>query len=136
LTILPYFEDDHLTDGLMKRFALHTGIKVPATNKTYRANASLGKEQLERLGELKQRLFRFRSNPALEKLAARFYFTARRRIQNEVQGSRWALNAEQTREIVERYRESNARFKKLLGSQSRRDMWKRWFAELEPNPKK
>ena len=136
LTILPYFEDDRSTDGLMKRFAHHTGIKVPTTNYSNRANESLGKEQLVRLGELKQRLFRFRSIPVLEKLAAWFYFTARRRIQNEVQGSRWALKAEEKREIVERYRESNARFKKFLGSESRRDMWKRWFAELEAPPRK
>lgn len=136
LTILPYFEDDRSTDGLMKRFSQHTGISVPAADKSNSANASLGKVQLVRIGELKQRLFKFRSIPVLEQLAAWMYFTARRRIQNELQGSRWALHAKERREIVERYRESNARFKKLLGSESRRDMWKRWFSELEAPPRK
>ena len=136
LTILPYFEDDRSTDGLMERFARHTGIRVPAASKTNRTNTSLGKNQLVRLGELKQRLFRFRSIPLLAKLAAWFYYSARSRIQNETQGPRWALTAGERREIVERYRESNARFKKLLGSQSRRDVWKRWFSELEAPPKK
>jgi len=136
LTILPYFEDDRSTDGLMKRFARHTGIEVPTANKANRANASLGKEQLVRLGELKQKLFRFRSIPVLAKLAVWFYFSVRRRIQSETQGSRWALKTGERREIVERYRESNARFKKLLGSESRRDIWKRWFSELEAPPRK
>jgi hypothetical protein len=136
LTILPFYEDDRSTDELMKRFSRHTGIHVPEATKAKRANASLGKEQLVRLGELKQKLSRLRSIPVLEQLAAWLYFSARRRIQNEAQGNRWALKAGERREIIERYRESNARFKKFLGSESRRDMWKRWFAELEAPPRK
>lgn len=136
LTILPYFEDDRSTDGLMNRFARHTGIAVPVANKANRANASLGKKQLVRLGELKHRLRWARSIPVLTKLAAWFYFSVLRRIQNEPQGSRWVLTTGERREIVERYRESNARFKKLLGSESRRDFWKRWFSELEAPPRK
>jgi hypothetical protein len=131
LTILPYFEDDHSTDGLMKRFSRHTGIQVPTANTSVRTNASLGKEQLVRLGQLKQKLSRIRSIPVLTNLAEWMYYSARRRIQSETQGSRWALSARERREIVERYRESNARFKKFLGSKSRRDDWKRWFSELE-----
>jgi hypothetical protein len=131
LTILPYFEDDRSTDGLMKRFARHTGIQVPTANTSVRTNASLGKEQLVRLGQLKQKLYRIRSIPVLTNLAEWMYYSARRRIQSETQGSRWSLSARERREIVERYRESNARFKKFLGSKSRRDDWKRWFSELE-----
>jgi hypothetical protein len=131
LTILPYFEDDRSTDGLMKRFARHTGIQVPTANTSVRTNASLGKEQLVRLGQLKQKLSRIRSIPVLTNLAEWMYYSARRRIQSETQGSRWSLSARERREIVERYRESNARFKKFLGSKSRRDDWKRWFSELE-----
>lgn len=136
LTALPYFEDDRKTDGLMTRFTRHTGIRVPPSTNAPAKNASLGKEQLVRLGELKRRLSKYRSIPVLEKLAAWLYFSARGRIQGETQGARWVLTVGEKREIVERYRESNARFKKLLGSASRRDEWKRWFAELEAPPKK
>jgi len=136
LTALPYFEDDRKTDGLMTRFTRHTGIPVPPSTNAPAKNASLGKEQLVRLGELKRRLFKFRSIPVLEKLAEWLYFSTRGRIQREAQGARWAFSAGEKREIVERYRESNARFKKLLGSASRREDWKRWFAELEAPPRK
>ncbi len=131
LIILPYFEDDHSTDALMKRFTRHTGIQVPTANTSERMNASLGKEQLVRIGLLKQKLSRIRSIPVLTNLAAWMYHYELRRIQSETQSARWALTAGERREIVERYRESNARFKKFLGSKSRRDDWKRWFAELE-----
>jgi hypothetical protein len=136
LTILPYFEDDRLTDGLLKRFARHTGIQVPTASASRRTNASLGKEQLVRLGQIKQRLSRIRPIPVLTNLAEWMFYSARRRIQSETQGSRWALSAGERREIVERYRESNARFRKFLGSKSRRDDWKRWFSELEAPPRK
>ncbi len=136
LTALPYFEGDRLTDELMKRFTRHTGIRVPESVKADRGNASLGKEQLVRLGEIKRKLARLRSIPVLEKFAAWLYYSARTKIQNEIQGTRWSLKTVERREIIERYRESNAQFKKLLGSESRREIWKRWFSELEAPPRK
>jgi hypothetical protein len=136
LTPIPYFENDRTTDGLMERFSRHTGIHVPPSASAEVKNASLGKDQLTRLGELKNKMSRLRSIPGLSQLAEWAYFVARQRIQKETPGPRWVLTAPERREIVERYRESNARFKKMLGAAARRDEWKRWFAELDAPLKK
>ena len=136
LTVIPYFEDDRKTDGLMARFTRYTGIAVPRSATATVKNASLGKDQLTRLGELKHKLSPMRSIPVLSNVAAWIFFATRQRIQKETQGPRWTLTAHERREIIERYRESNARFTKLLGSASRRDDWQRWFAELDAPLKK
>ena len=131
LVPLPYFEDDHKTDGLMQRFAQHTGISFPATNKTTPTNASLGKEQLEQLAGLKRQLAWTRRIPLIRKVGERIYYATRKRIRSEPQGKKWVLTAPEKRQVVEFYRESNARFKKLLGSAARNKQWNRWFAEVD-----
>ncbi len=131
LVALPYFEDDFTTDGLIKRFSNRFGIPIPDAISTERKNAALGKAQLQRLAELKRRLSGLRRIAGLRRLAAMFFYAVRKNIAREVQGSKWTLTPSERREIVELYRESNARFKKLLGATARQKDWKRWFSELE-----
>jgi hypothetical protein len=132
LVALPYFEDDFTTDGLMKRFSARFRIPIPDAVTSEKKNASMGKEQLERLATLKHRLAGFRRIPGVRRLATMFFYAVRKKIRREVHGSKWTLTAAERREIVELYRESNARFKKLLGAGARQKDWKRWFAELDP----
>lgn len=132
LVALPYFEDDFKTDGLMKRFSARFGIPIPDATTAEKKNASLGKEQLRRLAELKRQLSVFRRIPGIRRLAARFFFAVRKNIRREAQSPKWIVTASERREIVELYRESNARFKKFLGAAARQKDWQRWFAELDP----
>ena len=132
LVALPYFEDDHKTDGLMKRFSARFGIPLPDPTTTDKKNASLGIEQLRRLAELKRKLAWSREIPGVRRLAAQVFFEVRKAIHREVQSPKWTLSAPERREIIELYRESNARFKKYLGASARQTDWKRWFAELDP----
>ncbi len=129
---LPYFEDDLKTDGLMQRFAQNTGISFPAARKDTPTNASLGREQLERLAALKRQLAWTRSIPFIRNVGERFYYAVRKRIRVESPGKKWVLTAAEKRHVVEFYRESNARFKKLLGSAARNKQWNRWFSEVDP----
>ena len=131
LIVIPYFEDDRKTDGLMTRFAAHTKIRIPDARSSHTMNASLGKRQLERLGEFKAKWAWARRVPVIRDLARLRFFALRKRIQAEKPGLRWTPSAADKRQIVELYRESNARFKKLLGSAARRPEWKRWFSEIE-----
>jgi hypothetical protein len=128
---LPYFEDDYKTDGLMQRFAQHTGISFPGRNKATPTNGSLGQEQLERLASLKRKLAWARTMPILQNLAEGVYYANRKRIRNEPRGNKWVLTATEKRQVIEFYRESNGRFKKLLGAAARNKHWKRWFAEVD-----
>jgi hypothetical protein len=129
---LPYFEDDLKTDGLMQRFAQNTGISFPAAQNKTPTNASLGKEQLERLAALKRQLAWTRTIPVIRNLAERVYYAMRKRIRSETQGKKWVLTAAEKRQVTDFYRESNARFKKLLGSAARNKQWTRWFNEVDP----
>ena len=130
LVALPYFEDDRKTDGLMARFTKYIGISVPPTSGSDAKNASLGAEQLTRLGALKKRLEWMRALPGLGSLAPLIFFAVRKRVQRESAGVRWKQTAVERKEIVAMYAESNARFKKLLGGVARRADWKRWFDTL------
>ena len=132
LVALPYFEDDHITDGLMKRFSARFRIPIPDATTTEKKNPSLGKDQLRQLAELKRKLSGLRKIPGIRRLAATFFYVARKSIRREAQSRKWSLTAPERREIVELYRESNARFKKYLGAAARQNDWKRWFSELEP----
>jgi hypothetical protein len=129
---IPYFEDDRTTDGLMTRITKQVGIPVPTANTAEPKNASLGKEQLERLGRLKTSWAWARRFPIARHVAPTIFYQARKRIQREKPGTRWVLSAGEQRQVRDAYRESNARFKKMLGSAARRADWKRWFAEAEP----
>jgi hypothetical protein len=131
LVVIPYFEDDRKTDGLMTRFTKQTGIRVPEAGTSKSKNASLGKTQLTRLGEFKAKWSWTRSVPLARDLARLAFFALRRRIQAEAPGARWVPTAAEKRRIVDVYRDSNARFKKLLGAAARRPEWKRWFSEIE-----
>ncbi len=132
LVALPYFEDDYATDGLMKRFSTRFRIPIPDATTNHKKNASLGKDQLRRLADLKRTLAGMRRIPGVRRLAAKVFYTARKRISQEAQSQRWTLTSPERREIVELYRESNARFKEYLGSAARQKGWKRWFSELDP----
>ncbi len=132
LVPLPYFEDDYATDGLMKRFSTRFRIPIPDATTNHKKNASLGKDQLRRLADLKRTLAGMRRIPGVRRLAAKVFYTARKRISQEAQSQRWTLTSPERREIVELYRESNARFKEYLGSAARQKDWKRWFSELDP----
>ena len=132
LVALPYFEDDYATDGLMKRFSTRFRIPIPDATTNHKKNASLGKDQLRRLADLKRTLAGMRRIPGVRRLAAKVFYTARKRISQEAQSQRWTLTSPERREIVELYRESNARFKEYLGSAARQKDWKRWFSELDP----
>jgi hypothetical protein len=132
LVALPYFEDDYKTDGLMKRFSARFRIAIPDAPTTEKKNASLGKSQLRRLAELKRKLAGFRRIPGIRRLASRYFFAVRQSIRREAQSPKWILTAPERREIVDLYRESNSRFKKLLGAAARQNEWKRWFSELDP----
>lgn len=131
LIAVPYFEDDRVTDGLMSRFAVHTGIRIPPPTSDKPKNASLGRGQLDRLAALKRKWEWARTIPIARSLAEKLFFAARKKIQREQPSPAWKLTAAERRAIFEFYRESNARFKKLLGSSARTKDWKRWFAELE-----
>lgn len=132
LVALPYFENDYATDGLMKRFSTRFRIPIPDATTNHKKNASLGKDQLRRLADLKRTLAGMGSIPGVRRLAAKVFYTARKRISQEAQSQRWTLTSPERREIVELYRESNARFKEYLGSAARQKDWKRWFSELDP----
>ena len=132
LVVLPYFEDDYATDGLMKRFSTRFRIPIPDATTNHKKNASLGKDQLRRLADLKRTLAGMGRIPGVRRLAAKVFYTARKRISQEAQSQRWTLTSPERREIVELYRESNARFKEYLGSAARQKDWKRWFSELDP----
>ena len=132
LVALPYFEDDYATDGLMKRFSTRFRIPIPDATTNHKKNASLGKDQLRRLADLKRTLAGMGRIPGVRRLAAKVFYTARKRISQEAQSQRWTLTSPERREIVELYRESNARFKEYLGSAARQKDWKRWFSELDP----
>ncbi len=132
LVALPYFEDDYATDGLMKRFATRFRIPIPEAKTSHKKNASLGKEQLRRLANLKKTMAGMRRIAGVRRLAALIFYAVRTKIRQEVQSSQWTLTTPERREIVELYRESNARFKAYLGSAARQKDWKRWFAELDP----
>lgn len=131
LIVIPYFEDDRKTDGLMARFTQHTAIRIPDAQPSNTKNASLGKRQLERLGEYKGKWAWTRGVPVIREVARIGFFALRKQIQAEKPGLRWSPSATEKRQIVELYRESNARLKKLLGSAARRPEWKRWFSEIE-----
>jgi hypothetical protein len=132
---IPYLEEDRTTDGLMSRFARMTGIPVPDGAPDHPKNSSLGATQLTRLGQLKARLSWTRRIPVLRTFAERIFYQARKRIQSEPPATRWVLTAAEKRDVIELYRESNALFKKLLGSAARRAEWKQWFATLEARTK-
>lgn len=131
LVVIPYFEDDRKTDGLMARFAKQTGIRIPDATTSVSTNSSLGKAQLERLGEFKVKWAWTRAVPVARDLARIAFFALRKRIQAEAPGTRWTPTAAEKRAIADFYRDSNARFKKMLGSAARRPDWKRWFSEIE-----
>ena len=135
LIAIPYFEDDRKTDGLMSRFAAQLKIPVPPASTSEAKNASLGKDQLVRLGALKESLAWARRVPLARSIAQFVFFQARKRVQSEIQSARWSLTAAERRRVTELYAESNARFKNLLGAKARRDDWKRWFGALEPRAK-
>lgn len=132
LVALPYFEDDYATDGLMKRFSTRLRIPIPDATTKHKKNASLGKDQLRRLAQLKRTMAGMRRIVGVRRLAAMFFYAVRKRIRQESPSSRWTLTSPERREIVELYRESNARFKGYLGSAARQSDWKRWFSELDP----
>jgi hypothetical protein len=132
LVALPYFEDDYATDGLMKRFSTRFRIPIPDATTNHKKNASLGKDQLRRLADLKRTLAGMRRIPGVRRLAAKVFYTVRKRVSQEAQSQRWTLTSPERREIVELYRESNARFKEYLGSAARQNDSKRWFSELDP----
>ena len=131
LIVIPYFEDDRKTDGLMTRFSQQTKIRIPDPQSSNTTNSSLGKRQLERLGEFKSKWAWTRKVPVIRDVARLGFFALRKRIQAEKPGLRWQPSATEKRQIVDFYRDSNARFKKLLGSAARRPEWKRWFSEIE-----
>ncbi len=131
LIALPYFEDDRKTDGLMERFTNHTGIVIPAPTSGGLKNVSLGMYQLLKLGELKAKWAWMRGVPVLQNIAATLFYANRTRIQAEAPSKRWTITASERRSIEDFYRDSNAEFKRLLGSAARRADWKRWFAGLE-----
>jgi hypothetical protein len=132
LVALPYFEDDHATDGLMKRFSARFRIPIPDVTTNHKKNASLGKDQLRRLADLKRTLAGMRRIVGVRRIAAKVFYAARKKIRQEAQGPRWTLTSPERREIVALYHESNARFKGYLGSAARQKDWKRWFSELDP----
>jgi hypothetical protein len=132
---IPYLEEDRRTDDLLSRFSRVTGIPVPGVNPEQLKNSSLGATQLTRLGQLKAQLSWMRRFPVLRGLAARIFYQARKRIQSEPVSTRWVLSAAEKRQVIELYRESNALFKKLLGSSARRTDWKQWFATVETRTK-
>lgn len=132
LVALPYFEDDYQTDGLMARFSTRLGIPIPDAITTEQKNASLGKEQLLRLADLKQTLSGVRHIIGVRRLAERVFHAVRKKIRLEIQSPKWTATALERHAIVEFYRESNARFKGYLGAAARQKDWKRWFAELDP----
>jgi len=132
LVALPYFEDDYATDGLMQRFSARFRIPIPDATTNHKKNASMGKDQLRRLADLKRMLAGMRRIAGVRRLAAKVFYTVRKRISQEAQSPRWTLTSPERREIVELYSESNARFKECLGSAARQKDWKRWFSELDP----
>jgi hypothetical protein len=131
LVVIPYFEDDRKMDGLMTRFTKQTGIRTPEVNTSESKNASLGKAQLNRLGEFKAKWAWARPIPLVRDLARLAFFALRKRIQAELPSARWTPTNAEKRAIADIYRDSNARFKKLLGTSARRPEWKRWFSEME-----
>lgn len=135
LIALPYFEDDRKTDGLMTRFRKYTGVPVPEATNREAKNASLGKDQLVELGELKMKLARWRNVPLMPVIAEKSFYRLRKRLQSEKPSARWSLTAAEKRAVIEFYRESNANFKKSLGGAARRADWKQWFATLETRAK-
>jgi hypothetical protein len=116
----------------MKRFSARLRIPIPDATTKHKKNASLGKDQLRRLAHLKRTLAGMRRIVGVRRLAAMVFYAVRKRIRQESQSSRWSLTSPERRQIVELYRESNARFKGYLGSAARQKDWKRWFAELDP----
>lgn len=131
VTVIPCLDDDRKTDGLITRFARITGIPVPPATGEVVPRAILGKEQLIRVAELKDRLSRYHAVPIVGQVVERMFESARHRILKESQGARWVLTAAERRGVTEHFRESNGQFKKLLGATARREDWKKWFAELE-----
>lgn len=131
MTVIPCLDDDRKTDGLITRFARITGIPVPPATGEVVPRAILGKEQLIRVAELKDRLSRYHAVPIVGQVVERMFESARHRILKESQGARWVLTAAERRGVTEHFRESNGQFKKLLGATARREDWKKWFAELE-----
>jgi hypothetical protein len=117
---------------LMKRFSTRLRIPIPDATTNHKKNASLGKDQLRRLAQLKQTLAGMRRIVGVSRLAAMVFYSVRKRIRQESPSPRWTLTSPERREIVELYRESNARFKGYLGSAARQSDWKRWFSELDP----
>jgi hypothetical protein len=131
LIVIPYFEDDRKTDGLMTRFTKQTGIRIPEAGKSKLKNSSLGKTQLQRLGDFKAKWAWARSVPLVRDLARLAFFSLRKNVQGEPPSARWVPTRAENRTVVDFYRDSNARFKKLLGAAARRPEWKRWFSEIE-----